>query len=144
MSRVNYAAALDTLAASMAQLDDPGGAIAIYERAGQQIANVDAGAYPEIRADILEGLATNQLKLGRRAEALRTLGRLDALNRSLPPDHERRRRADALRARTESADGVSAGGASPGRTPHPLLREPVAVSSRVPAAATHAPCAIRA
>ncbi len=115
MNRVNYAAALDTLAASTAQLGDPLAAIDLYARAEQQLAEVDSGAYPEIRAEIFEGLAASQLRLGRHADARRTLDRLDALNRPLPPDHERRRRADALRERLGGVDAA----------PTPIAARPV-------------------
>jgi serine/threonine-protein kinase len=106
MNHVNYAAALETLAASQALQADASAARNTYVRADEALGRADADAYPEIRADVLEGLAASEIKLGRDADARTTLARLDAVNQGLSRDDARLQRAQALRQTMDSRDST--------------------------------------
>ena len=97
MNHVNYAAALETLAASQALQGNAMAARSTYAQADGTLERVDADAYPEIRAEVLEGLAASEMALGREPDARSTLARLDALNQGLPDDDERLKRANVLK-----------------------------------------------
>jgi serine/threonine-protein kinase len=76
-----YAAALDTLAGILGQQGKAVDAERTYVKAEQLLESIDADAYPEIRAEILEGLITSRTTLGRDAEAREASNRLEALQR---------------------------------------------------------------